>query len=93
MLSKGTGAPLRVHVLGNLVANPSVEAGTTEPNDWYHSASAAEWAQVARSGGRSLRLYPVGGTADWRAAPLRSLVGPRTGYAPTSRGPVASKRS
>lgn len=68
MLSRGTGAPLRAHVLGNLVANPSGEEGTSEPNDWYHSVSATEWALAARSGERSLRLNPVGATADWRAA-------------------------
>ena len=52
----------------NLVANFSVELGTTEPLSWFYSAGT-EWASGdAYDGSKSLRINVSSATADWRTA-------------------------
>ena len=51
-----------------IVANPSVELGTSEPAAWFHSTNT-EWVSGdAADGDKSLRINVNGATADWRTA-------------------------
>ncbi|GAB4570020.1 MAG: hypothetical protein Kow0047_23440 [Anaerolineae bacterium] len=62
---KGVGNPL-VLALGNVILNPSVEDGVSEPSHWYHTPFGTEWATVGHHGNRSLRINAVNETPDWR---------------------------
>jgi len=51
----------------NRIPNHSVEVGVDWPDDWYHSESGAYWADIARTGFKSLLLDVSDSTADWRS--------------------------
>jgi len=50
----------------NRIPNSSVEDGVEWPDDWYHSATGAYWADNPRTGFKSLLLDVDTATADWR---------------------------
>jgi len=50
----------------NRIPNNSVENGAEWPDDWYHSETGAYWADVPRTGFKSLLLNVSNSTADWR---------------------------
>lgn len=53
----------------NLVANFSVELGTTEPLSWFYSVDGTEWVSSdAHDGVKALRINVSSDTADWRTA-------------------------
>ena len=59
----------RNHANQNLVANFSVELGTTEPLSWFYSLAGTEWVTSdAKDGAKSLRINVSSATADWRTA-------------------------
>jgi hypothetical protein len=52
----------------NLVANPSVELGTTTPQGWFSTGNGTEWSTTyARTGARSLRINVTNSSAEWRS--------------------------
>ncbi|NWG11771.1 hypothetical protein HXY33_08530 [Candidatus Bathyarchaeota archaeon] len=52
----------------NLVSNPSVELGTTTPQDWFLTGDGAEWSTTyARSGIRSIRINVTNSSAEWKS--------------------------
>ena len=59
----------------NRIPNNSVEAGVTEPDDWYHSVSGAFWSDEAHIGFKSLLLNVSDSTADWRCKAFQVLAG------------------
>lgn len=53
----------------NLVANPSVEFGDTDPDSWFYSLTGTEWVDgQGHSGSKAVRLNVAADTADWRSA-------------------------
>jgi intein/homing endonuclease len=59
----------------NRVPNYSVENGLDWPDDWYHSETGAYWADVPRTGFKSLLLDVTDATADWRCKAFQVLAG------------------
>lgn len=59
-----------------VVANPSVETGASEPDNWFHTLTGTEWATQGRSGNRSLRINVANDLADWRSS-VYPIVGER----------------
>jgi len=57
----------------NRIPNNSVEAGVTEPDEWYHSVSGAFWSDEAHIGFKSLLLNVSDSTADWRCKAFQVL--------------------
>lgn len=52
----------------NLVPNPSVELGTTSPQDWFSTGNGTEWSTTyARTGERSIRINVTDSSAEWRS--------------------------
>jgi hypothetical protein len=52
----------------NLVSNPSVELGTTSPQDWLSTGNGTEWSTTyARTDARSIRINVTNSSAEWRS--------------------------
>ncbi len=61
-----------------LLQNPEVDAGSTEPDNWHASGSGTEWAtSTYRTAPRSLRLHPATGLASWHSDPFTVTAGRR----------------
>ena len=58
-----------------VVANPSAETGTGEPDNWFHTLTGTEWATHGHSGNRSLRVNVANDLADWRSSPYPIVSG------------------
>ena len=59
----------------NRIPNSSVESGVEWPDDWYHSATGAIWANVAYTGFKGLLLNVTDSVADWRCKAFQVLAG------------------
>jgi hypothetical protein len=56
------------NIARNLILDPSVETGTTLPQNWFSQGNGTEWSTTyAKSGAHSLRIIVTNSSAEWKS--------------------------